>query len=124
LQGLFDDLIGQARAHGLCCGELQALDSVHTQADVNNTKDRDRQDQGKPPRDPEARVVDKGKRKVVQANGQRTTQEIRYRGYKTHVSVNAATGIVTSVVPDLGNSADNKAFPALRAHDRALDLPT
>jgi len=124
LQRLFDDLIGQARARGLQCGELQVLDSVHTQADVNHTKDRDRQEQGKPPRDPEARVVDKGHRRVVQANGERITEEIRYRGYKTHVSVNAATGIVTSVVPDLGNSADNKAFPALRKHDRALNLPT
>jgi IS5 family transposase len=124
LEGLFDDLISEARAHGLRLGELQVLDSVHTQADVNNSKDRDRQDQGQPPRDPEARVVNKGKRKVVQADGQRTTQEIRYRGYKSHVSVNAATGIVTSLVADLGNSADNKAFPALRAHDRALDLPT
>jgi len=124
LQGLFDDLIREAHAQGLEFGELQVLDSVHTQADVNRTKDRDRQDQGKPPRDPDARVVDKGQRQVVEANGQRTTKQIRYRGYKTHVSVNAKTGIVTSVVPAHGNSADNKAFPALRQHDCTLDLPT
>jgi len=123
LQTLFDDMIRQAREHGLQMGELQVLDSVHTQADVNNIKDRDRQDQGGKSRDPEARVVQKGKRKVVQPNGKRTTQEIRYRGYKTHVSVNASTGIVTTVVPAKGNTADNKAFSDLRAHDRSLGLP-
>ena len=124
LQGIFDSMIRQCQGHGLQFGELQVLDSVHTQAKVNNSKDRERQDQGGNPRDPDARVVNKGKRKVVLPNGQAATQEIRYRGYKSHVSVNAATGIVTSVVADHGNSADNKAFPALREHDRRLPLPT
>jgi len=124
LQGLFDDMIRQAQAHGLQLGELQVLDSVHTQANVNNAKDRDRQDRGGKPRDPEARVVHKGKRQVVQPNGQKATQEICYRGYKTHVSVNAATGIVTSLLPAQGNTADNEAFPELYAHDRSLGLPT
>jgi len=124
LEGMFDNMIGQARAHGLQLGELQVLDSVHTQADVNNDKDRERQEQGKEPRDPEARVVNKGKRKVTQADGTTTTKSIRYRGYKTHASVNAETGIVTTVVVTHGDYADNKAFPQLRAHDRALNLPT
>jgi len=124
LQGLFDDMIRQAREHGLQFGELQVLDSVHTQAHVNNAKDRDRQERGGKARDPEARVVHKGKRRVVRPDGQKTTQEISYRGYKTHVSVNASTGIVTTVLPALGNSADNEAFSELRAHDRSLDLPT
>ena len=87
LQAIFDDMIREARAQGLCFGPLQVLDSVHTQADVNNAKDRERHDQGGKPRDPEARVVHKGKRRVVQPDGQTTTQDIRYRGYKTHVSV-------------------------------------
>jgi IS5 family transposase len=124
LQDLFDDMIRQCQAHGLQFGELQVLDSVHTQADVNTTKDRDRQDRGGKPRDPDARVVNKGKRRVVQPNGTVTSCEIRYRGYKSHVSVNADTGIVTSIKVDQGNSADNKAFAELRAHDRSLDLPT
>lgn len=124
LQGIFDDMIRQCQAHGLQFGELQVLDSVHTQANVNNIKDRERQDQGGKPRDPDAKVVDKGKRKVVLPNGEATTQEIGYRGYKSHVSVNAATGIVTSIVADYGDSADNKAFPELREHDRSLHLPT
>ncbi|NLW92958.1 MAG: transposase [Syntrophomonadaceae bacterium] len=123
LQKVFDDMLRQCLEYGLQFGELQVLDSVHTEANVNNQKDRDRQDRGGSSRDPEARVVNKGKRQMVQADGQRTTQEMRYRGYKTHTAVNAATGLVTSLVAALGNTADNEAFPALRAHDRALGLP-
>jgi len=124
LQSIFDGLLKQAIAHGIEMSDIQLLDSVHTQADVNNDKDRQRQDHGQGPRDPDAQVVHKGKRYVVGPDGKRTMQEIRYRGYKTHVSVNAGTGITTSIVPAPGNTADNKAYPALRDHDRSLPLPT
>jgi IS5 family transposase len=124
LQGIFDDLLTQARAQGLELGAIQVLDSVHSQADVNNEKDRDRQERGQGPRDPEAQLVHKGRRRVVEADGKAIQKEIRYRGYKTHVAMNAETGIVTSIAPQAGNSADNRAFPELRAHDRSLGLPT
>jgi IS5 family transposase len=124
LEGVFDDLIGQAQAHGLQLGELQVLDSVHTQSDVNRDKDRKRQENGGEPRDPEARVVNKGERSVTEADGTTATKSIRYRGYKTHASVNAETGLVTTVVVTPGNRADNKVFPQLRAHERTLGLPT
>lgn len=124
LQSIFDEMIREAREHGLEMGEIQVLDSVHTQAHVNNEKDRDRQDKGRPPRDPDARVVDKGARSVVDVEGEKTTRRIRYRGFKTHASVNAETGVVTTIIPAWGNTADNKAFPDLRDHDRGLDLPT
>jgi hypothetical protein len=121
---MFDDILRQARAQGLEMGPIQVLDSVHTQADVNNEKDRERQERGGKPRDPEARIVNKGNRTVVGPDGTAQKKELRYRGFKTHVSVNAETGIVTSVEPSLGNVADNKVFDALRAHDRSLGLPT
>ena len=124
LQGVFDDIIRDAMAQGVQFGDLQVLDSVHTRADVNNAKDQHRQEHGGRPRDPEARVVNKGKRKVVQANGQTTSVAITYRGYKTHVAVNAHTGIVTSLHVTSGNGSDNKAFVPLREHERTLDLPT
>jgi IS5 family transposase len=69
-------------------------------------------------------VVHKGKRPVTQPDGTTVTRAIRYKGYKTHVSVNAETGIVTTMVITPGNRADNKVFPQLREHDRALNLPT
>jgi IS5 family transposase len=121
---VFDSIIVRAREKGVQMGELQVLDSVHTRADVNSAKDRDRQAGGKGSRDPDARVVRKGKRQVVEPDGRVQEKEILYRGYKTHVSVNVGTGLVTSMVPAMGNTADNKAFPALREHDRSLELPT
>jgi IS5 family transposase len=119
----FEGLLQQARAQGLEIGTLQVLDSVHTQADVNLQKDRDRQEEGRPPRDPDAQVVHKGTRQVVEPDGARGERVVRYRGYKSHVAVNAASGLVTAVVPARGHTADNKAFPAVRAQDRAQGLP-
>jgi transposase len=124
LRGIFDDLLRQAREQGLKLGAIQVLDSVHTQADVNNEKDRERQNQGRGPRDPDARVVNKGRRTVVEADGEPSQKEVRYRGYKTHTAMNAETGVVTSIEPRFGNTADNKAFPALRAHEQSVELPT
>lgn len=105
-------------------GKIQVVDSVHTVADVNNEKDRKRQEKGKAPRDRDAQIVNKGKRRVVGPDGKERIKQIGYKGYKTHVSVNAETGIVTTVVPTPGNRADNKVFPQLLAHDQALGLPT
>ena len=124
LIGIYKSMIKEARAQGLEIGEIQVLDSVHTEADVNNEKDRDRQDKGGPPRDPDARTVNKGRRSVVDPGRGKRTREVRYHGYKTHASVNAETGLVTAIVSDYGNTADNKAFPALRDQDRELGLPT
>ena len=124
LQDVFDEMIRDAMVQGVQFGDLQILDSVHTQADVNKAKDQRRQERGGRPRDPEARVVNKGKRNVVQANGKTTSMQVTYRGYKTHVAVNAHTGIVTSLHATPGNHADNKAFVPLREHERTLNLPT
>lgn len=124
LQNVFDEIIRDAMVQGVQFGDLQILDSVHTQADVNNAQDQRRQEHGGRPRDPQAGVVNKGKRNVVQANGKTTSMQITYRGYKTHVAVNAQTGIVTSLHTTCGNHPDNKAFVPLREHDRTLNLPT
>ena len=104
--------------------EPSPVDSVHTEAHVNNQKDRARQEKGQPAPDPEARVVNKGKRDVVEADGRQVQKEIRYRGYKTHASVDTETRVVTSIAPALGNSADNEFFHKLFYHDRTLGLPT
>ena len=124
LGGIFDGLLQQARDQGLEMGQIQILDSVHTQADVNHAKDKQRQEKGQAPRDPDARIVHKGEREVVEPDGKRTKKKIRYKGYKTHVSVDAKTRVLTSILPALGNSADNKAFPYLFEHDQSLGLPT
>jgi IS5 family transposase len=120
---LFDMVIHQAQGAGVTFGKVQLVDAVHTVADVNNEKDRLRRERGEPPADPDASVVHKGKRKVTKADGTAQEEEVMYSGYKTHVSMEADTGIVTSIKPTMGNVADNTQMPALVEHDVALGVP-
>ncbi len=118
-----DAVLQQAQAAGIRLGEIQVVDSVHTVADVDNDADRHRQEQGQVPRDPEAQLVKKGKRAVTQPDGQVEMRESQYRGYKSHLSLNAETGLITTVHPTPGNAADNIQFPHLLAHDEAIAVP-
>jgi transposase, IS5 family len=118
-----ESVLRQAQAAGIRLGEIQVVDSVHTVADVDNDADRHRQEQGQAPRDPEAQVVKKGKRTVTQPDGKVEMQESQYRGYKSHISLNAETGLITTVHPTPGNAADNRQFPQLLAHDEAIAVP-
>jgi transposase, IS5 family len=117
-----DAVVRHAVKSGITLGQIQVVDSVHTVAAVDNDADRRRQDQGNPPHDPDATVVHKGKRTVTEPDGHLATKDIQYRGYKAHCSLNAATGLLTSVVPTSGRAADNLQFPALLAHDEALGV--
>jgi IS5 family transposase len=121
-EGLNDEILRQALAAGITLGKIQVVDSVHTVADVDNDADRKRQADGKPARDPNASVVHKGKRTVTEANGQVTTRELQYHGYKSHVSLNAETGLMTSLTPTTGKAADNLQFPSLLAHDEQVGV--
>ena len=98
------------------------VDSVHTVADVDSEADRERQERGQPPRDPHARIVKKGKHRKTEPDGRVVEQEVRYLGYKSHVSLNAETGLITSVCPTPGSAADNKQFLKLLAHDEQLGV--
>jgi transposase, IS5 family len=114
-----DQVLWQARGQGIRMGAIQVVDSVHTVADVDNEADRQRQNDGKPPRDGQAQLVKKGKRRRTEPDGSQVTKEVLYRGYKTHVSLNAETGLITSLIPTGGSAADNRQFEALLAHDEA-----
>jgi transposase, IS5 family len=120
---LFDVIIRQAQAAGVQFGTIQVVDSVHTVANVNNEKDRKRIEGGKPSADPDATVVNKGTRTVTKADGTKRDEEVKYLGYKTHVSMDAQTGLVTSITPTFGDTADNKEMPSLFAHDAELGIP-
>ncbi len=50
-------------------------------------------------------------------------QDMQYLGYKSHVSVNAATGLITSLEPTGGSAADNQQVPQLLAHDADVGAP-
>jgi len=120
---LFDMIIKQAQAAGVQFGTIQVVDAVHTVANVNNEKDRKRMEEGKPSADPDATVVNKGKRAVTKADGTTHDEQVKYLGYKTHVSMDTGTGLVTSITPTWGDSADNKQMPGLVAHDTTLGIP-
>ena len=122
LEAVGDEVLRQARAAGVAMGGIQVVDSVHTVADVDRDADRKRQEKGKESRDPQAQVVRKGKRGVTGPDGKRRVQEIRHLGYKSHVSLNAETGLITTIYPTGGSAADNKQFPKLLAHDEALGV--
>jgi IS5 family transposase len=113
------EILRQAREAGIELGQVQVVDSVHTEADVDRDADRQRQKEGKPPRDKDAQLVYKGRRRQTQADGSVVSKPAQYLGYKTHVSLNAETGLITSLVPTAGSAADNKQFAALLARDEA-----
>jgi IS5 family transposase len=122
-KAIFDGIIRQALAKGVKFGSIQIVDAVHTVANVNNGKDRERHEDGRPSADPDATVVHKGKRLVTKANGVVEQQELMHLGYKTHVSQDAETGIVTSIKPTTGSSADNKQMADLIDNDTKLEVP-
>lgn len=120
---IFDRVVEQAVDLGVKLGSIQVVDSVHTEANVDRVRNRERQERGEPSSDPDATIVHKGRRSVTGADGSVKQQEIVYLGYKTHVSMDAESGIVTSIKPALGNTADCKQMPDLIAHDAALGVP-
>jgi IS5 family transposase len=121
-QAIGDSVLRQAQAAGIRLGKIQVVDSVHTVADVDNDADRQRQAQWRPPRDKQAQLVKKGKRRKTGPDGKVRKQNLQYLGYKSHVSVNAETGLITSLEPTGGSAADNKQLPQLLAHDAEVGV--
>jgi IS5 family transposase len=122
LQAIGDSVLRQAQAAGIQLGKIQVVDSVHTVADVDNDADRQRQEQGQPPRDRQAQLVRKGKRRQTSPDGKVRERQVHYLGYKSHVSLNAETGLITTIVPTGGSAADNEQFPKLLAHDEQVGV--
>lgn len=117
-----DSVLRQAKAAGIQLGKIQVVDSVHTVADVDNDADRRRQEQGKPPRDKQAQLVKKGTRRKTGPDGKVSEQNVQYLGYKSHVSLNAETGLRTSIEPTGGSAADNGQFAKLLDHDEQVGV--
>jgi transposase, IS5 family len=121
-EAVSDGILAQARRAGIKLGQIQVVDSVHTVADIDKDADRARQEHGKPCRDPQAQIVSKGKRRKTEPDGTVVEREVRYLGYKSHVSLNAETGLITTVRPTPGSAADNEQFLKLLAHDEQIEV--
>ncbi len=120
---LLDDLIVLAKSKGVVFGSIQIVDSVHVIADVNTQKDDHRDKEGKPRRDPAAQWGVKHKRKVRDEEGNEKKIPEYFFGYKQHTSMNAQSGLITSLTHTSGEAYDGHQLPRLIEHDLSLGLP-
>ena len=79
---LFDEIIRIAGVRGVKFGKLQVVDSVHLLADVNLGKDKQRQRDGKSPRDKDATWGAKGDKAMVDKDSKRRKEKQYFYGYK------------------------------------------
>lgn len=117
-EGLFNEIIKIAQVKGVKFGPVQVVDSVHVIADVNVGKDRAREQKGKGSRDPDACWGAKGK-KMGGAGGKETEY---FYGYKDQVSLNAESGLVTSILPGRANEYDGHHLRKLVDKDMAKGI--
>lgn len=106
---LLEEVVRIAQEKGVTLGRVQVVDSVHTVANVNTSKDDRRQEKGGEPRDRDARWGAKGKK-------QGHTQY--FYGYKQHVSLDAQTGLITSVHHSDGAAYDGHHLMRLIERDQ------
>jgi IS5 family transposase len=111
---LLREIIALAMEKGIEFGAIQIMDSTHSIADVNVSKDKGRQHEGKRPRDGSAQWGVKGSKQK---------KPIYFYGYKAHVSLNAQTGFITSIVHTPGNAYDGHQLPRLLRKDLDQGLP-
>ena len=122
-EAIFNELLRIAMEQEITFGSIQTIDSVHTIANVNLTKDKFRQEKkNEPPRDPDARWGVKKVKKVKRENGTVRDEKVSFYGYKTHVSANAQSGLVTSMTVTGGEASDGKELPTLVNKDRKLRM--
>jgi IS5 family transposase len=121
---MLDTMVREAMLQGVKFGSIQVIDSVHSIADVNTDKDQKRQEkEGKGPHDPDAQWGVKHKRKIKNEKGEKEEQTEYFYGYKAHVSLNAESGLITSLEVTSGEAYDGHHFCSLVEHDLQQKLP-
>jgi len=126
--GAFDQMlttiVRQAQAEGVEFGSIQILDSVHTVANVNTSKDDRRQEQdAKPPRDGDAHWGVKHTKRERNEEGQVVKRRQYFYGYKAHVSLNTGSELITSLEVTSGERYDGHQLPKLVEQDLAREIP-
>lgn len=116
-------IVREAIQRGVKFGSIQVIDSVHSIANVNPDKDQKRQEKGKRAHDPDAQWGVKHKRKCKNEKGKEVEQTEYFFGYKAHVSMNAASGIISSLETTSGEAYDGHHFCSLVDHDLEQKLP-
>lgn len=119
---LLQGVVRLAQEKGIRLGRIQVVDATHSAADVGVKEDEERQEKGDGPRDEDAAWGGKGKKRIKTAEGKAATVNKFFYGYKTHLSLNAASGLITAVVVTEGNQADGKQLAKLVAKDEAVGV--
>jgi len=120
---LLQQVIADAQDAGISLGPLQLVDSTHSVADVNIAKDKQRQEQGQDPHDPDARWGCKGRYTVTDEQGKRQTRKKTFFGFKMHSSMNAEAQMITSLILSSGNRYDGRYLCDLIQSDIEQGLP-
>jgi IS5 family transposase len=121
-EAMFQGIVRLAMEKGIEFGRIQIVDATHSIADVDMKKDKERQDGGGKPRDPDAKWGTKGRKRTKTADGKTVSVNKSFFGFKSHASENAQNGIVTSVVTTPGNQTDGKQLGQLVQKDEAVGI--
>ncbi|MFN2304122.1 MAG: transposase [Anaerolineales bacterium] len=122
-ENLLAEIIGIALQSGIKFGPIQVIDSVHSQANVNTSKDQGRKGGSQGPRDPDAKWGVKGKQTFKNQQGKDVHQIKYFYGYKGHVSMNAENNLITSLEVTSGEAYDGHHFCSLVDKDLAQHIP-
>jgi len=122
LENLLADIVQTALEKGIHFGSIQLVDSTHSVADVNTSKEDNRGKGGKGPTDPDAQWGAKGKHTTRGPEGTKAKQIKYFFGYKTHASLNAENHLITSVLVSPGNRHDGQFLQGLIKRDLAQGL--
>jgi len=117
-------IVRLAKEKGISFGQIQVVDATHSIADVDVKKDDERRDGGAGPRDEDAAWGTKGRKRVRTTDGKTVIVNKSFYGYKAHLSLNAESGIITSVVVTPGNKPDGQQFPELVQKDEQVGIET
>jgi len=112
LENLLADIVQTALEKGIRFGSIQLVDSTHSIADINTSKEDILGRSGKGPTDPDALWGAKGKQGKVK----------HFYGYKLHASLNAENYLITSVLVSPGNRHDGQFLQGLIKRDLAQGL--
>lgn len=131
LAELFNEVLLVAQRRGIELGRVQILDAVHTESNVDKGKEdrkkREAERNGEeppPPQDPGATWGCKGTLKRRDPETKAVVQEKKwFFGYKSHVSLNQKTGLVTGVTVSTGKEPDCTAAPFLLKEDLKKGVP-
>jgi transposase, IS5 family len=121
-EALFRKVVRLAKEKGIPFGKIQVVDATHSIADVDVQKDKERKDGGAKPRDDDAAWGSKGRRNMKTADGKVVQVNKSFYGFKSHLSVNAESEIVTAVAVTPGNKTDGQQFEELEKRDEAVGV--